>query len=222
MEHTNPDEIFQKIFGSDESEGEVDEIEAPAVIPEKRQATPEITQSIEMPALSKVEEFRVAFDAAKNSNRPKRSKKNAVSDISYDRVKDIITQMYKATELDRENMQNRGQRSQSGIAKLAMLPFIAEQLNFEKHQESFLDAGILGAFQAWLEPHDNGCMPLYDVKHTVLTTLVGLNVDVDHLRECNIGKIIHFYTLNKTEHSNIRKLAQELKDKWSKSQNASG
>ena len=206
---------FQQIFGSssEEEDNNIQEVKPIKRVAEEVEEYPSAT----VEPLSKLEQFRIDFDQAKSSQKSKRARKNDAADFSFERVKDIIGEMYTAASLDRDYMSNKdGQRSKAGLAKLSMLPYLAETLNREKLQESFLDAGLLGAFQAWLEPHDNGCMPLYDVKHTLLLILSQLNIEVDHLRECNIGKIIHFYTLNKHEHPNIRKLAQQLKDKWSK------
>ena len=217
------EQIFNQIFGSsdeDELEQEPVQQEPQPVVPTKRAAEIEEPGPIREP-LSKLEQFRADFDYAKSSQKTKRSKKNAEAEISYDEIKAIISEMFTAARLDRDNMNSKdGGRSKAGLAKLTILPYLVERLNVEKLQESFLDAGLLGAFQAWLEPHDNGCMPLYDVKHTLLQIMLQLNVDIDHLRECNIGKIVHFYTLNKFEHPNIRKLAQQLKDKWSKPEKA--
>eukprot|EP00835_Amoeboradix_gromovi_P003153 NODE_198_length_15297_cov_0.486182.p9 type:complete len:221 gc:universal NODE_198_length_15297_cov_0.486182:5693-6355(+) len=209
------DQIFNQIFGSSSEDEEHNENE---LMPIKRQAQVEEYTTNTNEPISRLDQFRLDFDNAKSTQKSKRAKTNASNDFSYERIKDIIGEMYKAAQIDRESMISN--RSKAGLAKLVMLPYLTETLNREKLQESFLDAGLLGAFQAWLEPHDNGCMPLYDVKHTLLVIMMHLKVDLDHLRECNIGKIVHFYTLNKVEHPNIRKLAQQLRDKWSKPEKA--
>eukprot|EP00834_Sanchytrium_tribonematis_P005863 NODE_386_length_8322_cov_0.935547.p5 type:complete len:216 gc:universal NODE_386_length_8322_cov_0.935547:4048-3401(-) len=208
------DNVMNQIFGSSSDEDEQFE---PATVPVKRMTEVEEYGASKPQSLSKLEQFRIDFELAKNRNKSKRAKRNQASTVSYEDIKQITTAMYEAAQLDREAMTSKdGRRWRAGLAKLTMLPYILESLESESLQETFLDGGLLGAFQAWLEPHDNGAMPLYDVKYKVLMILLSLNIELDHLRECNIGKLIHFYTLNKNEHPNIRRLAQQLKDKWSK------
>ncbi|OIR57419.1 MAG: transcription factor IWS1 [Amphiamblys sp. WSBS2006] len=113
---------------------------------------------------------------------------------------------------DRENIQKRI----PGVLRMKLLPSVVEQLEKRPTQEIFLDANILEEIRIWLEPL-GVCLtfPCPELRDTLLRLLFSMPIQVDHLRESGVGKIVMFYSRTKTgQFSETKKHAKRLMKKW--------
>lgn len=82
--------------------------------------------------------------------------------------------------------------------------------------EVLLDAGILSAVRLWLEPLPNRSLPAVHLRKTLLELIRFLPVEIDHLRESHIGRIVMYFARRPRETPEIQRLAKDLIARWSR------
>lgn len=88
-----------------------------------------------------------------------------------------------------------------------------------------LDNGILESIRRWLEPsRTTGLVPTASLRISLLRSLKLLPIELVHLRESGLGKIVMFYATPpravqaamSTDPPELQKLAKELVTLWTK------
>lgn len=98
-----------------------------------------------------------------------------------------------------------------------MPPLINAITLFRKHMhEVLLDAGILTAIRLWLEPLPNRSLPTPNLRKSLLELVRNMPVEVDHLRESRIGRIVMYFSQRPREQPDIQRLCKDLVSRWSR------
>ncbi|EOB14725.1 Transcription factor IWS1 [Nosema bombycis CQ1] len=113
-----------------------------------------------------------------------------------------------------DNKSNKS--SKPATKKLENLDLFTKTLLNKKNQDILLDDNILGVVRMWLEPLPDKTLPNINIRKRLLEILKVINVDKNHLLESGIGKIVHFYSLNPKENVEIKRLALEIIQKWTR------
>ncbi|KAJ3334345.1 Transcription factor iws1 [Blyttiomyces sp. JEL0837] len=152
------------------------------------------------------------FNAALERIKNKRRKKLDGDDTTIDEmIQEIVDKMKEAAHTDQEFNQQR----QPAVAKMKLLAAVTSQLAKSPIYEQFLDNNILEAMKLWLEPlRRDGSLPSLDVQWAMFTTLQKMPITTIHLRESRIGRVVMFYTKCERVVPSIKKIANELLDKW--------
>ncbi|KAI5179704.1 transcription factor SPN1 [Nematocida sp. AWRm80] len=100
------------------------------------------------------------------------------------------------------------------VKKLSVIEDIYTKLLNKKIQEELLDFGLLSLLKKWLEPLPDGSLPPQEIKQPILTILLHLSPEIDHLTESEVGKIVLFYAKNPHEASSTQRLAKQIVLKW--------
>lgn len=151
--------------------------------------------------------------ASRKSQRPSKKKSGDTQEDTTDAfLAGLVQGMKKAVADDnRSNEENR-----PAVEKIKMLDTIYGVLINKKHQQGLMDNDVLTAIRMWLEPLPDRSLPNSKVRKGMLDALMHMKVDVDHLSESSVGKIVNFYSFNPQEDKDVRKLAKSLVQKWTK------
>lgn len=167
----------------------------------------------------KILEARKDFDEAlgklKGLGNRRRSDKDTLADdpMNLDEMaSDLRIRMEDAAFSDKENI-NAGKPA---LFKYQMLPEVSATLNKKHLQEALLDAGILRAIKLWLEPLPDQTLPSPVLRKTLLDLMRSLPVELDHLRESGVGKIVYYLSIREKETPEVQRIAKELVSRWSR------
>ncbi|KAJ3224717.1 Transcription factor iws1 [Clydaea vesicula] len=165
------------------------------------------------PESARREEVKKDIEAA--LNRIKSNQKVKKSELLDEAEMDeVMVRMVQKMKDAAENDQELNKKRQPAIAKLKLLPRINEQLTKTALAEQFLDNHLLEGMKAWLEPLPDASLPSLDIQRVMLSVLQTLPIRTDHLRESQLGRIVMFYTKCERILPEMRKMAQDLVDKW--------
>ncbi|KAL7749138.1 Transcription factor iws1 [Sorochytrium milnesiophthora] len=181
--------------------------------PKRARAEDAMLERLNETERSRVQEFRQDFDmAVKSLSSTRRKKREFDSREAEQRAGDLCDRMRKAAESDII----AHERGEPALHKLRLLPIVAKELERSELFELYLDSRILSAFQAWLEPLNDGSLPLYDIRRALFELMSKLPIVVDHLRESRIGPLVMFYGKCPRETPELQKLAKALIMKWNR------
>lgn len=151
--------------------------------------------------------------------RRKRRNKGQMSDMEIrEYVENLLARLDGAQELDKVAHKAK----KPAIAKLKVLPSFEEAVSRPHLHRSLIDAGILGVFNHWLYPHEDGTLPNIKLRTTLLKLLGRMNLDTslehhrDQLKVSMLGKVVMFYAKLPDETPSNRRLAAQLVERWSK------
>ncbi|KAI9248295.1 hypothetical protein BDA99DRAFT_525324 [Phascolomyces articulosus] len=116
---------------------------------------------------------------------------------------------------DQDNQSNSERKP--ALAKLKMLQEANALLTLDAAQDSILDNQLLDSIRAWLEPLPDRSLPSLDIQNSMLDVLNTLSITSGHLRESGVGKIVYFYQRSPRVESRVRRKAEQLVAKWSRS-----
>ena len=105
------------------------------------------------------------------------------------------------------------------LERLKLLDQVLQALNRRNVQEILIENGILTLLRFWLEPlkTPSSCtLPSASFRKPILDALKTLPIETAHLRESGLGRIVYFFSKREGELADIRKLAAELVDQWSR------
>jgi transcription factor SPN1 len=154
------------------------------------------------------------FERALQVAMPGRRRKLTLDDeIEMDKMaSELREQMLDAAEQDITLRES----SKPAIKKLALLPKVIGSMTRKDIQESLLDGGILAAVKVWLEPYEDGSLPLLDIRTNLLESLDTMPIEKHHLKESGLGRIVMYLYKYPLETKENKKLASRLIDKWSR------
>ncbi|KZT56747.1 hypothetical protein CALCODRAFT_497072 [Calocera cornea HHB12733] len=103
------------------------------------------------------------------------------------------------------------------LAKLRMLPEVMDVLRKQNLQTAILDNGMLDAVTRWLEPiKGDKSLPAMNIQNALFDVLKKMDIDTNTLRECDLGKVVLFYTKCPRVQEHIKRSADQLVDTWSR------
>lgn len=138
-----------------------------------------------------------------------KNKKNAIEDVEK-YCFDVINEM---KDLFKKDLQLNEQQKPAHH-KIENIDRICSKIIRKDIQEVFIRLGILKELRIWLEPLPDRTLPNQKIKRAILDLLGQLRVNKADLVSSGIGKIIHFYSKNSRETSEIRKMAISIIKKW--------
>jgi len=155
------------------------------------------------------------LDEFLNSNKKKKKQnEEEVRANCEDMINNLLSKMIWAFEQD--NLANK--ERQPALHKLMLVPEIEETLSKSVLYKMLVEKEIYGIINDWLSPLPDGSHPNLKIKEVLLKALFKLPTDKYRIRACGIGKIIMAMKNNPKETPNIKKLAYDVIDKWTRPQ----
>ncbi|KYR02880.1 IWS1 family protein [Tieghemostelium lacteum] len=143
----------------------------------------------------------------------KKRKPKVLSDIEKDKIAEtIITKMEMAAEQDLQSNRSK----QPALAKLLLLPEVESILYKKDLSENLLEKNVYNAINIWLSPLPDGSQPNLKIKVALLKILYILPIRLSKIKDCNIPKTIVVIKKNEKETPEVKKLAYNIIDKWTR------
>lgn len=214
-------EVSEVEGGKSESEPEEASSEEEEEKPRKKKAaaSPRAPNAKVMEARK---DFEEALSRISNSSNRRRSDPHQQQHSSYsesvehdDYALALKNKMELALKRDIQSLGN----GKPALERLRLLDQVLQTLNRRSLQEVLLENGILSVLRRWLEPLRTGTsctLPSASFRKPILEALKTLPIETAHLRESGIGRIVYFFSKRDGELADIRKLAAELVDQWSR------
>ena len=127
-------------------------------------------------------------------------------------MEELVQEMISACESDVVSME----RSEPGLAKLRLLPKVEEQTSKQSLQDSFIDAGGLGAIREWLRLLPDNSLPNLTLRSSMLQIVQKLtpSATIESLKESRIGHAIRDVIFHSEEVSSNKRIANEIAESW--------
>lgn len=127
-------------------------------------------------------------------------------------MEDLIQDMMNAVDLDLEALEN----GQPGLEKLKLLPRVEEQTSKQSQQDSFIDAGGLGAIREWLRLLPDNSLPNITLRTSLLKIVHKLlpSITLENLKDSKIGHAIRELIFHEEEISSNKRIANEIAENW--------
>lgn len=138
-----------------------------------------------------------------------KTKKKQIEDLDgyafevINRMKDIYR---------RDNKANK--EGMPATLKIEAVDDIYHQLMRKDVQEACMKLGALHEVRTWLEPLPDNSLPNQKIKKVLLELLYCVRTTKSDLLSSGVGKIVHFYSKNRHESKDIRKMAINIMNKW--------
>ncbi|KAJ9125275.1 hypothetical protein QFC22_000230 [Naganishia vaughanmartiniae] len=179
---------------------------------EERTAEPEETDE----ALARKRALDARIEAIGKSGKRKRSrKKDDSEDLGLDRqIEEMTTMMDNAIRNDIDMNKIR----KPALSKTQILNRVIAVLQNASLQQSILESNdFLSTLRRFIEPMEDGSLPSLTIQKGILFQLGRLEgLEVIHLRNSGLGKVVNFYTRCKSCQPEIIRQANLLIDRWSK------
>ena len=121
----------------------------------------------------------------------------------------IIHQMSVCYDKDLECMNSQV----PALHKLVYSEILVREIKNHSVRECFLENGGLVVMSQWLEKTKDGSFPWYTLLNSILDVIEGLPIQVEHLRQSELGKIIKRIKKHWADDS-IKKRCADILDKW--------
>eukprot|EP00743_Colponemidia_sp_Colp-15_P002442 GILK01002647.1.p1 GENE.GILK01002647.1~~GILK01002647.1.p1 ORF type:complete len:461 (-),score=115.11 GILK01002647.1:239-1621(-) len=152
------------------------------------------------------------FDQVLDRMKKKRRKTDMSRDEEDEIVNDLIDDMVRAAEDDRQ----ANEEQKPATSKLKMLPKVVKAMRRTKLHDALLSASFCDVLRTWLEPLPDGSLPNLNVRTEILLALKDMPIETNQLRTSNLGKVVMSMFRNPDETVKNKKVAQFLIDKWSR------
>ena len=120
--------------------------------------------------------------------------------------------MNTAADKDKESLS----KGTTAMAKLLARDKVEKFLNCGKYHETFLNMNGCILLNKWLEKHADGTFPCNPVKEMILRSIKELPITIENLQESGLGKSVAAIAGAASTTTEIKKLAKELKEKWTR------
>jgi len=145
--------------------------------------------------------------------RRRRRKNDGDDTFADDEVMRVKDQMNIAALEDEEAIMEK----KPALAKLRMLPEVMDVLRKQSLQEAIQENGLLEAVTRWLEPIKfDKSLPAMNIQNELFTALQKMDIDTHALRQCDLGKVVLFYTKSPRVQEHIKRIADQLVETWSR------
>jgi hypothetical protein len=127
-------------------------------------------------------------------------------------MEDLIQDMLNAVDADLESIE----KGQPGLAKLKLLSQVEEQTSKQSQQDSFIDAGGLGAIREWLRLLPDNSLPNLTLRASLLRIVHKLlpSITLENLKESRIGHAIRDIIFHEEEIASNKRIANEIAETW--------
>jgi hypothetical protein len=127
-------------------------------------------------------------------------------------MEELIQDMMNACDADAESLE----KGQPGLAKLRLLPRVEEQTSKQSMQDSFIDAGGLGAVREWLRLLPDNSLPNLTLRSSLLSIVKKLLpvITMENLKDSKIGFAIRDIIFHEDEIPTNRRVANEIAEHW--------
>ena len=127
-------------------------------------------------------------------------------------MEDLIQEMINAFDADAEALEG----GRPALAKLRLLPKVEEQTAKQAMQDSFIDAGGLGAIREWLRLLSDNSLPNLTLRTSLLNIVKKLlpSITVENLKDSKIGFAIRDIIFHVDEIVGNRRVANEIAEYW--------
>ncbi|KAJ9108914.1 hypothetical protein QFC21_000235 [Naganishia friedmannii] len=179
---------------------------------DERTAEPEETDE----AFARKRALDARIEAIGKAGKRKRSrKKDDSEDLGLDRqIEEMTTMMDNAIRSDIDMNKSR----KPALSKTQILSRVIAVLQNASLQQSILESNdFLSTLRRFIEPMEDGSLPSLTIQKGILFQLGRLEgLEVIHLRNSGLGKVVNFYTRCKSCQPEIIRQANLLIDRWSK------
>lgn len=135
-------------------------------------------------------------------------------DLGDDEEEEIVDEMIRlmdtAADADKESLT----KGTMAIAKLLAKDKVEKFLNCGKYHETFLNMNGCILLNKWIAKHADGTFPCNPVKEMILRSIKDLPITIENLQESGLGKSVAAIGSSPSTSMDIKKLANELKEKW--------
>uniref|UniRef100_A0A182RY30 TFIIS N-terminal domain-containing protein n=1 Tax=Anopheles funestus TaxID=62324 RepID=A0A182RY30_ANOFN len=101
------------------------------------------------------------------------------------------------------------------ITKILLLQEFVEALQKTYLHPSLLEHGVLRVIELWIKPMANGKVTYHEITKRLIESLLTLvGIEVKHLKQCGLAKILLKLRVNQNETQTNRQLANELVTRW--------
>jgi hypothetical protein len=147
-------------------------------------------------------------------NRLKKTKRKTVyggADQS-EQMENLVSNMQRAASDDLHDLEE----GKPALHKISLLAQVEEYVLKKHWQESFIDAGGLRAFRAWLSLLPDGSLPNLTLRSTVLRLIERLlpSISIDLLKESQVGYAINDSYHHPKETSENKRVEYNLISHW--------
>ncbi|KAJ9115599.1 hypothetical protein QFC20_000924 [Naganishia adeliensis] len=167
-------------------------------------------------ALARKRALDARIEAIGKAGKRKRSrKKDDSEDLGLDRhIEEMTTKMDSAIRDDIEANRNK----RPAVHKTKILDQVIAVLQNASLQQSMLESNdFLSTLRRFIEPMEDGSLPSLTIQKGILFQLGRLDgMEVIHLRNSGLGKVVNFYTRCKRSQPEVIRQANLLIDRWSK------
>jgi len=130
-------------------------------------------------------------------------------------MEELVHDMYKAADQDQSSLE----KDEPALAKLRLLPRVEEQTAKQSLQDSFIDAGGLGAIREWLRLLPDNSLPNLTVRTSLLQILRKLtpSITLESLKESKVGFAVRDILFHEEEIPTNKRVANEISEMWLRS-----
>jgi len=155
-----------------------------------------------------MQEFESTLASLKNKRRRDDNESTEIDEI----LAKLESDMRMACMEDAEANKN----GRAATSKLKMLNRVLAVLEKSVWHDQIMENELLGAVRMWLEPLPDGSLPSLDIRRNLLFALNKMPITTEYLRESRIGRVVMFMYKCEKEVPELRKMAGELINKWSR------
>ena len=127
-------------------------------------------------------------------------------------MEELIQDMITAYDADAEAIEN----GKPALAKLRLLPKVEDQTSKQSLQDSFIDAGGLGAMREWLRLLPDNSLPNLTLRTSLLSILKKLlpSITIENLKDSKIGFAVRDIIFHEDEVVSNKRIANEIAEHW--------
>lgn len=151
----------------------------------------------------------VGKSQVKNTSRKKKKDMEDSTELD-DAIQNVIARMVAAAEEDRALNKTK----QIACKKLQMLDEVKSWLLKRDILYLLAENKILDAMVAWLTPLPDKSLPSHQIRDCLLDMLQDWQIDLDYLRDSNLGKLVRFLSQHPKETQENKKKANKLIKIW--------
>ena len=127
-------------------------------------------------------------------------------------MEELIQDMITAYDADAEAIES----GKPALAKLRLLPKVEEQTSKQSLQDSFIDAGGLGAMREWLRLLPDNSLPNLTLRTSLMNVLKKLlpSITIENLKDSKIGFAVRDIIFHEDEVVSNKRIANEIAEHW--------
>ena len=154
----------------------------------------------------------------REQHKKEKERRSRLAKDEEDTTRELLVEMAYANDQDHNTISEvmAGERtSHQAMHRFLLLGKINDQLKRKGVQNQFLELGGCQLFEKWLMQNPDGTYPPYQVVEQVFEVLENLPIEIDHLQNCSIAKVLQLYACDKAQlGQSIASRATHLLQRW--------